>query len=92
METQTAAAAAFNSGVELIPYLEGAARAGYRSKAEVQRAQRNGVFVRGVRLSHRCTVIAQHEVDAIAKARLRGARADELRALVDELHARRAAR
>jgi prophage regulatory protein len=76
-------------GVRLVPQLEGAAVCALRSKAEMQRAQRKGVFVKGVRLGHRTTVVAQHEVDAIARARLRGASDDELRALVDELHARR---
>lgn len=77
--------------VRLVPHLQAALTCGWRSKAEVHRATREGLFVRGIRLSHRNSVVAEHERAAIARARLRGATDDELRALVNELHSQREA-
>lgn len=49
----------------------------------------NGLMTKPVKTSLRAVAWPDHEVDAVVAARIAGASADEIRALVERLHAAR---
>lgn len=60
------------------------------TRSQLYRNMARGVFTRGVKSSGlRAVGWPEHEVDAIVTARVGGATEDELRDLVDHLHAQR---
>jgi prophage regulatory protein len=62
---------------------------GHRSHASIYTAIRNGTYTKPVRIGQRSVGWPSEEVAAINSARIAGKSDAELRALVNELHARR---
>ena len=65
-------------------------RAGHRSDASIYNAIRDGLFTTGVAIGQRAKGWRHYEVDAIITARIAGKSDDQIRELVETLHAKRA--
>lgn len=66
-------------------------RAGHRSDASIYNAIRDGLFTTGVAIGQRAKGWPDYEVvDAIITARIAGKSDDQIRELVETLHAKRA--
>jgi len=63
---------------------------GHRADASVYNAIRAGLFTNGVAIGQRAKGWPDYEVDAINAARVAGKSEDEIRDLVNALHAKRA--
>lgn len=66
------------------------AEMGWRSDASPYNAIRDGLFTTGVAIGQRAKGWPDYEVKAIAAARIAGKSDDEIRQLVNRLHAKRA--
>ena len=64
-------------------------RAGHRSDASIYNAIRHGLFTTGVAIGQRAKGWPDYEVDAIITARIAGQSDDQIRELVNRLHAKR---
>lgn len=64
---------------------------GHRSHASIYNAIHTGLFVMPVLIGERSVAFPSDEVDAINKARIAGKSDDEIRELVNQLHAARCA-
>ena len=64
-------------------------RAGHRSDASIYNAIRDGLFTSGVAIGQRAKGWPDYEVDAIITARIAGKSDDQIRELVQVLHAKR---
>ena len=62
---------------------------GYRSNASIYNAINNGLLTKGVAIGERARAWPDHEVQAIVAARVAGHTNDQIRQLVNELHAKR---
>lgn len=67
------------------------AEEGHRSNASVYNEVREGLMTRPVPIGSRAVAWPDYEVRAIVAARIAGKTGDEIRALVDRLHAQRQA-
>lgn len=65
------------------------AKAGHRSHASIYNAIRDGLFTKPVRIGARAVGWPSEEVEIIIAARVAGTLDDEIRNLVDVLHAKR---
>jgi prophage regulatory protein len=65
-------------------------RAGYRSNTSIHKAIHAGLWTKPVSIGLRSVAWPDFEVDAICAARIAGASDDEIRNLVNKLHAKRA--
>lgn len=72
----------------LMLFLEGAAQAGHPNKTAAYKATADGLFVRGVKVGKH-GYVPSDEVQALITARVAGADDDEIRRLVERLHAAR---
>lgn len=68
------------------------AAAGYRSSTSIRNLIREGLWTDPVPIGERSVGWPSDEVEAINTARVAGASADQIRALVQRLHAKRAER
>ncbi len=66
------------------------AETGHRSHASIYNAVRSGLFTKPVAIGERAVGWPSHEVQAIVAARIAGRSEDDIRALVNRLHAKRA--
>ena len=66
-------------------------QSGYRSTASIYNNIRDGLWTKPVSIGQRSVGWPSDEVEAINKARIAGANDDQLRQLVVQLHAKRAA-
>jgi prophage regulatory protein len=66
------------------------AEMGHRSQASIYTAIRAGLFTRGVAIGQRSKGWPDYEVSAINKARIAGQTDEQIKALVNRLHAKRA--
>ena len=62
---------------------------GHRSHASIYNSINAGTFTKPVRIGQRSVGWPSHEVQAINAARIAGLSIDELKTLVDRLHAKR---
>lgn len=67
------------------------AETGYRSNTSIYKAIKGGLFPRPVAIGQRTSAWPDYEVAAINAARIAGKTDDDIRTLVDSLHARRSA-
>ncbi len=65
------------------------AETGYRSHASIYTAIKSGLFTAAVKLSERSVGWPSEEVQAINAARIAGHTDDQIKALVNRLHAKR---
>ena len=65
------------------------AESGYRSTASIYDNIRNGLWTKGVAISQRSVGWPSEEVQAITAARIAGKTDNEIRELVNRLHAKR---
>lgn len=65
------------------------AEAGWRSDTSVSRAVRSGLLTKPIQLGPRSVGWPDYEVQAITTARIAGQSDDDIRRLVDRLHAKR---
>ena len=65
------------------------AEMGHRSDASIYNAIRDGLFPVGVKIGQRAKGWPSDEVEAVIAARIAGKSDDELKALVNRLHAKR---
>jgi prophage regulatory protein len=63
---------------------------GHRSDASIYNAIREGLFTTGVAIGQRAKGWPDYEVAEIVAARISGASEEQIRALVNRLHSRRA--
>ena len=67
------------------------AETGHRSHASIYTAIKAGLFTTGIAISQRSVGWPDYEVSAINKARIAGQSDDQIRELVQRLHAKRTA-
>lgn len=66
------------------------AETGHSSRTGVYNAIQAGLFTKPVKIGRRCSAWPDYEIAAINAARIAGKSDDEIRALVSNLHAKRA--
>jgi prophage regulatory protein len=60
------------------------------SRTQFYEDQARGLITRGIKIGERAVAHPQHEIEALKRARIAGLSADEIKKLVDKLHAQRA--
>jgi len=75
--------------MKLLRIGEAKAKIGYRSNTTVYQGIRAGLWTKPVRIGSKSSAWPEGEIDEICRARVAGLTNDQLRRLVDELHAKR---